>query len=295
MKEFRPPFAGFLFALAASFFYGLWPAAVRGVYAAGGDVGFVLFTMTWTRGLMMGVFCLATQRHLFVTRESVKQGLVGGFFQAVCLGALYASLKFISGPLAIIIHFSHTLMLLCFMAWRGEVRLNLATVVTTCAALIGLTFVLDLWHAQNAATMEGIVLAFISALATVSRLYVYGQQVKLRHPIVVGAESFLVAAAMLSPVLFFGVHPPVTWIGAGFAVLGCAAVTFASFAMFYGIALLGSFRLSLFSKMEPVFTSVFSAVLLGEILKGSQYAGIAMVLGSLALYQVFEQRHIKAA
>ncbi len=295
MKKYDLPFSGFLIALAASFFFGLWPVAVRGVYAAGGDVGFALSSMTWARALMMALFCLVTRRPLFATREAVMQGIVGGFFQAVCLATLYAALKTLSGPIVIIILFSSTLMLLFFMAWRGEIRLDVATVATTCGALAGLGFVLDLWHAQNAATIKGIVLAFVAALAAMSRLYVYGKQVKLRHPIVVGAESFLVAAAMLSPVLFLGVHPPVTWMGGAYAVLGCVAVTLGSFAMFYGIELLGSFKLSLFSKMEPVFTSIFSTLLLGEVLKSSQYAGIAMVLGSLALYQVFEQRRIKAA
>ena len=56
--------------------------------------------------------------------------------------------------------------------------------------------------------------------------------------------------------------------------------------MFYAISLLGSFDYSLLSKIEPVFTALFSFLLLGEILKPLQYLGMVIVLGSLAMYQI---------
>ncbi|MDR3423803.1 MAG: DMT family transporter [Alphaproteobacteria bacterium] len=286
--------AGFVIALASAIVFGLWPAAVRGIYTAGGDIVFALLVLTWARTLALCGFCLATKRPLFVTREAVRQGLIGGFFQAVALVTLYAALEYLPGPIAIIILFSYTLMLLFFMVWRGEMRLYKATVATTVTALVGLAFVLDVWHHQNAATIKGVALAFAAALASVGRFYVWGRQTKSRHPIIVGAESFLVAAVLISPAIFFGGHLPTTAKGEMFAFLGSAATSLAAFGMFYGVRLMGSFRWSLFAKMEPVFTAIFSALLLGEILKTGQYIGIVIVLGSLALFQIFEQKRITA-
>jgi threonine/homoserine efflux transporter RhtA len=65
---------------------------------------------------------------------------------------------------------------------RGEVKLDVVTVVATITALLGLSFVIDLWHHQDKGNWLGIVLAFIAAIATFSRMYVYGRQTKALRP-----------------------------------------------------------------------------------------------------------------
>jgi drug/metabolite transporter (DMT)-like permease len=201
------------------------------------------------------------------------------------------ALERLPGPLVIIIFFTHTLMLLFYMAWRGEIKLDAVTVLTTLMALTGLSLVLDLWHQKSSAELWGIALAFGAAVTAVIRLYVYGHQVRTRHPVTVGAESFLIAAALRLCVLLFGKPvAPATLTGAGYAVLGCVAMALGTFGMFYGIMMLGSFRWSLYAKMEPVLTALFSALLIGEMLKPAQYGGMAVVLGSLILYQIVDGR-----
>jgi drug/metabolite transporter (DMT)-like permease len=79
----------------------------------------------------------------------------------------------------------------------------------------------------------------------------------------------------------------------GRLAVASASLTLGSFCRCYGISLLGSSRWSLFVKLEPVFTSLFSLRLLLEILKLGQYMGIAVVIGSDALYQNSELRRIK--
>ena len=107
----------------------------------------------------------------------------------------------------------------------------------------------------------------------------------------VGAETFLATAVFMMVALFYDMpHVPVLLAGYGYALMGCVSLTVGTFAMFYGISLLGAFRWSLFLKLEPVFTALFSALFLGETLTLHQYAGIAVVVGSLALYQIIEHR-----
>ncbi len=283
---------GVLVAIVSAAIFGLWPAAVRGAYETGANVAFILPLTTWVRALAMAAFCLTTQRRLFATKEGTRQSMVGGAFQAVCMLGIYAALTFLPGPLAIIILFSHTLMLLFYMAWRREIRLDRATVFMTALALAGLTLVVDLWHPQPVSNFLGIGLAAVAALATVGRLYAYGRQTKDRHPIIVGAENFLVAAVFVLPVMAWQApHAPVVLAGWLYALLGCASLTVGTFGFFHGIALMGAFRWSLFGKIEPVFTALFSTLLLHETLKLSQYAGIALVVGSLAAYQLVDQRN----
>jgi drug/metabolite transporter (DMT)-like permease len=279
---------GMLVALMAAVVFGFYPPAFRAAYAHGANASFAVVVATWMRALAMTGYCLLKRRPLFASKEDRRSGISGGFFQAVSTGGLFGGLAFLPGPVVMIIMFSHTLLLLLYLAWRGEIKLDFATVATTVAALGGLTLVLDLWHMQ-AKSLIGMGLCFVAALAVVSRMYIYGREVKLRHPIVLGAENMLFAALFTS-LIWLVVPPQMPHDVAGFwwQMAGSAALTVGTFCMFYGIGLLGSFRWSLFGKIEPVFTTAFSALLIHETLKPLQYLGIAAVLASLTIYQFAE-------
>ena len=239
----------------------------------------------------MATFCVIRKHQLFKDKAALKEGIISGFFQLICSVGLFKALQFLPGPLVIIILFSHTLMLLFFMAWRKEIKLNPVVVSTTVIALVGLTLVLDLWHVQKVDHLIGIAFALAAALATVGRMYVWNSLTRLHHPLVIGAEGFIFTAIFSLGILFFDTpHLPVNLLGWEFVILGGVASAIGSFGMFYGISLLGSFQWSLFSKLEPVFTSIFSALLLNEILKTSQYFGILVVASSLVAYQAFAKR-----
>ncbi len=282
-----PPVLGVVFAFLSALFYGLYPATARALYIEGGDAILLALCMTWVRGLSMSLFCSANGLPLFQTREDRKQALIGGFLQAGSTLSIVLALSYIPGPVAMIILFSHTILLLFFMAWRGEIKLNALNISTTIIALIGLSFVLDVWRSQPGVHWLGMGLAFVTALIAVGRLYVYGQQTETRSPIVVGAESFLVAAVLTLAVLFFQpLRLPSSLAGYAYLIVTCATVALGTFCMFFSIAVLGAFQFSLMSKMEPIFTAAFCALLVNEVLETPQYAGMVLVLGSLVFYQL---------
>ena len=280
---------GIVAALASAICFGVYPAVSRFVYADGGNATFMILLTTGMRALGLWLFCLFTAKKLFKTGPDIKQGALGGFFQAISVLCIYFSLVYIPGPVMIIIVFSHTLMLLFFLAWKKEVKLNALTLLTTLAALFGLSLVLDLWVQEHNYNLFGMLLAFVAAIATGTRLYVYGREMKTRNPAVVGAENFIFAVLFILPVIFFILPQAPTSLSAnGFALLAALAQTFATFGMFYGIALIGSFRFSLFLKLEPIFTALFSIIFMKEILSWHQYVGMLTVIGSLVAFQYFD-------
>lgn len=286
---------GFLITLATAVAYGVWPSAMRAVYADGGNASFVVIIATIVRAIPLFVTCLAQRTPIFQTRQDTQSAVIGGFFQAISSSMALAAVFFLPGPLVVVIMFTHTLMLLVYMMWRGEIKPDLTTLLTTMSALIGLCFVLDLFHKQSSTNLIGMGMAFVCAVAIASRLYVYGHQMKTRLPAVVGSENFLIAAALMPLALFYQApHPPATLEGYGWMALGCTSLALGTFGQFYAIQLLGSFRYSLFLKLEPMFATIFAAILIGDILKPLQYMGIVMVMGSLALYQIFDHRRRKA-
>lgn len=290
--------AGVWIAVVSAMLYGLYPPAARAVYGDGGNAVFLMILTTFLRAAFLGVFCLARREVPFSSVQDRKLALAAGFFQALSIIGIFSALTFLPGPLVIVIVFTHTLMLLFFMAWRGEVQLDSFTIATAAVALAGLVFVLDVaGHlgtgdvARTQGFLLGIGLSFLSAVATFVRVYLYGRLVTARSPTVVGTENFITALFFLLPVaLFVSPQLPQTATGFFWAGMAGASLALASLAMFYGIRALGAFRYSLFLKLEPVFNALFSVAFLHEILKGSQYAGMAVVIGTLALYQYIEHR-----
>jgi drug/metabolite transporter (DMT)-like permease len=282
---------GIIVTVFGAIIYGAYPAAIRAVYEDQVSVIFVMLVTTWARVIGLTAFCLAKRKPLFASRAETKIAVTGGFFQSLSITGICASLLYLPAPLVICIVFTQTLMQLFFMVWRGEAKMDLATLVSTIMALLGLTIVLDVWHPQQNIEWIGIGLASMAAIVTTCRMYLYGKQTKTRHPIVVGAESFLTAGVILLPALLLGPitlpHTTEVWLWLGIA---CLSMIGGTFCMFTSIGLIGSFSYSMFAKLEPIFTAIFAVLFIHEVLQWHQYAGILIVVASLVAYQFLSSR-----
>jgi drug/metabolite transporter (DMT)-like permease len=186
---------------------------------------------------------------------------------------------------------AHTILLLFFLAWRGEIKLDVVNITTSLAVLFALGLVVDVWHAHPGTHWLGMALACISAVIAVSRLYIYGEQTKTRNPIVVGAENFLIAAVLTLLVPIFDAPAfPASDTGWMFLGVGCLSMALGTFGMFYALSILGAFQYSLMAKVEPIITALFAVIVLNEVLKPSQYVGIVLVAGSLVAFQVLGKK-----
>ena len=165
LRKLSPSHLGLLIVLGASASYGLSPTASRAVYADGGNATLVALTMMWVRALALMFFSLGIGKKLFVTRQDLKESFVGGFFQTISIFGFIFALVYLPSPVVSIILHSYTLLLLFFMGWRGEIKLNFVTIVVTLATLGGLILVIDPFHTQSAVRLIGAAMAFTAALA----------------------------------------------------------------------------------------------------------------------------------
>ena len=288
--------SGLALAVGVAILFGFYPPCLHVVYAAGGNASFVALVIVWARAMGLTIHCLIRRKPMFETREDIRQGFIGGFFQAISSGFTMLALDYLQGSLVVIILYTHTLMLLFFMVWKRDIKFSFLTMTIVATALTGLSLVLDIWHQQTGTNMLGMGFAFIAAAAIVPRLYVYGTQTMERDPAVVGAENFLIAAILTLPVLFIQIPAaPQTLAGNAWMFIGATTLATGTFYTFYGIAALGSFSWSLLQKLQPVFTALISALLISEILKPHQYVGMLLVLTSLVFYQFIMHRRRVAA
>ncbi len=282
---------GILVAVAACAIFGVYPAASRAAYADGANAVFVVLVTTFFRAVILSLRCFWNKELFFDTPAHRKKALVGGFWLAVSITGIITSLFFIPGPLVLMIVSMRSLVLLFIQSYKKEVKLDLLSLVVTFVALFGLSFVLDLWREQDISDWKGIVLAFLACIGTVFQFRVYDGQMRDRSPVAVGAESFSIAFLFVLPLVFLSwPTPPQSFAGWGWSGLSALSLGLGVFGMFYGIALLGAFKWSLFAKTETIFTAFFSVLFLGEYLKLSQYGGIAVVIASLVVYQLLSGR-----
>lgn len=282
---------GIAVAILTALAFGFYPPATRAVYAHGGNAVFIILLTTFMRAFSLTAFCLATNRPLFRNRADVKIAVWNGFFQALSISCILAAMKFLAGPLVITIVFSYVLMLYAFMIAKGEEQFSKTILLLVVVVFTGLGMVLNVQNSFNGLRWEGVGLAFLAAMATTTRVYVYGKLAQSRDPAVIGAEAFLFAAVFVCLLLFHAMPVlPDSTLGAIWSGVAALSLSAGSFGMFYGIALLGAFRFSLFSKLEPVFGALLAALLIGETLNTGQYIGMAIVIGGLALYQILRKR-----
>ncbi len=282
---------GLLISITAAIAFGLYPAAAKAAYRSGANFSFVIILTTFARALALLIFCGLTNKTVFPPAQMRKPALIGGFWQSVSVFGIIGSLAYVPAPVTIIIMFTHTVMLLFYMAYKGEQLLDRFVILTTLAALLGVSLVVDLWDNSNNLNFIGLALALLAAIATTIRLYVFGKEVLTQNPAVVGAQVFSVAAVCSLALCLIDLPiPPQDSQGFIWLLACCASLIIGTFGMFYGIALLGSFQWSLMAKLEPVFTALFAFLILGETLKLPQYLGMLLVLFSLVTYQYISQR-----
>ncbi len=271
---------------------GIYPAAARWSYQHGSNSTFIVLVTTFSRLLILYVCCIITKQKILQARNSNWKAIVsGGVLQAISIVGILSSVALIPGPVALTILFTHTLMLYGLCVVTGEERFTMIALACTAMALVGVTQVVGLWDSAVPLNIWGVVLAFIAAIATMGRAYLFGHQVKSDHPMVVGVWTFIVAFPItILLVLFCPAALPVDTQGIVAALLAALSLGLGTVAAFYGIALLGAFQFSLFLKIEPIFTALFSIIILSEYLSFNQYVGIATVLASLVGYQVFISR-----
>lgn len=281
---------GIAISIFAAITFGLYPAAAKATYAQGANISFVVVVTTVSRAFALIAFCASSGRRIAPRREQVRSTILAGICQAGSILGIIGSLAFLPAPVTIILMFTHTMMLLAWMWWKGELLVTAAVVASTAAALLGVSFVVDVWHHLGALSVPGICLALFAAVATAIRLYLFGKEVQEDHPAVVGARVFGIAA-LATTLLFLGMPPiaPAAVQGYFWLLICSLALIAGTFGMFYGIAYLGSFQWSLMAKLEPVFTATFAYLIVSEVLRPVQYFGMALVIGSLAFYQLLSR------
>jgi len=289
-------------AVAATRFGDLLPGLSAAVSFSVADIllkitlsgGMDALSLAALRGvLVVGCFMLwlrvgpPTRRH--TPRERLIALGVGLLFSVTMFGLLQA-VALLPVSIAILAYFVYPLLTGLAGVATGVDRVGWRAIAAAATAFIGLGIMLG-FHLEALAPL-GLACAFIAAIARVvtlllTRAYLNRADARLTtwYSMVPSTAVYLIALCLVGTV-----HLPAS-AGGWAAFVGVSITTTLSTLLIYiSTARIGPFRTALLMNLEPLLTTLFSMMLLGETLTQAQGAGAALMIASLVAFQLFRTR-----
>jgi drug/metabolite transporter (DMT)-like permease len=209
-----------------------------------------------------------------------------GLLLTLNLFGVFKAIELVPVSIAILTYFIYPLLTGLIGALTGIDRLTWRGATTAVVAFLGLGLIIGANPAQLA--VLGLLAAVGGALMRVAMLLI-------TRATLAGADARLVTWYTLwsSMLVFVGLslatwnwQPPDTALGwVAFVGIGFTT-TAAILALYVSTQRIGPFRTALYMNLEPLMTSVLSAVVLGDRMTPLQVAGGAVMIAALCAFQL---------
>ncbi len=205
----------------------------------------------------------------------------------------YFAIQRTSVAIAIIVQYTAPVWVLLYVVARGQQKLTLPKVAAVGVAITGITLTIGIVGAKSAAPLRLDTYGFFAALLASFSFAFYnvgGHRILARHD----RWRVLVWTLISAAVFWLFVNPPWKVIAAHYApaqwaflfVFSMISVLGAFSLYFLGLQYLEPTRAVIASCLEPVFSILLAAILLGEGLRPIQTLGIVLVLSAIVIVQL---------
>ena len=244
-------------------------------------------------GFGMGLACILSLISCLIGRKSLKvsprqalemAGFGGGGFTATMLLISYAYLSIPAG-MTIVLNFTYPILVAVFSAIFFKERLRWPGILALVFAITGVALISGLGASgaeMGSSPALGITLALLSGVAY-AVYFLAGRHASYREIDTSVANVYITgSAAVLCFIIAFAAGrfrlPPNGFMWLVLLSSGILGYMVALRLLLMGIRLLGSTTASALNTLEPVFASVTSMLVFGEIMTGQKIAGAALVL-----------------
>ena len=199
----------------------------------------------------------------------------------------FTSLLYISASMAVLLFYTYPMVVAVFSFIIHREKPGPGVIAALVLSFGGLLLILLSGEGTGPVGMAGILLALAAALVYSSYVLVGNRVVRKNSPIVTStlitlftAMGILATGLVKGSIRFdFGTG---AWIPTVCLALVCTVLPI--FTFFKGLEILGSTRTSMLSMMEPVFTVLYSALLLNSLLTPLQMlGGVAVLAGAFLI------------
>jgi DME family drug/metabolite transporter len=216
--------------------------------------------------------------------------LLGTLGVAVSNYFYYVAIQRTNVATAIIVQYTAPVWVLVYVVVRGQQKLSAQKVAAVALAVIGIALVINIAGASSALRLDvyGIIAALLASFSF-AFYNVSGHRILARY------DRWRVLAWTLAAAALFWlfVNPPWRIVAAHYApaqwlflfVFSMISVLGAFSLYFLGLQHLEPTRAIIASCLEPVFSILLAAMLLGEVLRPIQTLGIVFVLAAIVIVQ----------
>ncbi|MGB8580293.1 MAG: EamA family transporter [Candidatus Sulfotelmatobacter sp.] len=295
---------GYFFIASAAFLWGVSAALGRAVFTGRLLSTSILHpidplilsqTRTTFSLLVLLPLLLASkgwQRIKRPSRDLAYCFLLGTLGVAVSNYFYYVAIQRINVATAIIVQYTAPVWVLLYVVARRQQKLTLQKIAAVALAVTGIALVINLLGARSGAALHLDTYGIIAALLASFSFAFYnvgGHRILARHD----RWRVLVWALAAASLFWLIVNPPWKIAAAHYApaqwlflfVFSLISVLGAFSLYFLGLQYLEPTRAIIASCLEPVFSIVLAALLLGEVLRPIQSLGIVFVLAAIVIVQ----------
>jgi drug/metabolite transporter (DMT)-like permease len=257
------------------------PSFARLAYDGGSDA----LTVIAGRSIVTAAVCfLATAmlgRRLRIPRCSLAISLGLGLLYAAHLYGLLGAVTYLPVNMAILIYFSHPLMIGVAAMCAGRETASPLRLGALVAAVVGLA--LAVGFSLRGLSLLGVALASLAAV--LAAVIITSSAVAMRDSDSLAVTNYMMLSAAVCLSVFSlaqgDVKLPATgegWLGFGGVAL---SHTIGTLTFFGAIPLLGAVRAAMITNLEPVLGIVFAMLILGERMSPVQGTGTVLVIASI--------------
>jgi DME family drug/metabolite transporter len=205
----------------------------------------------------------------------------------------YVAIQRTSVAIAIIVQYTAPVWVLLYVVARGQQKLSLQRVAAVGVAITGIALTIGIVGAKSASPLRLDSYGFIAALLASFSFAFYnvgGHRILARYD----RWRVLVWTLTSASAFWLFVNPPWKVIAAHYApaqwgflfIFSMISVLGAFSLYFLGLQHLEPTRAIIASCLEPVFSILLAALLLGEVLRPIQTLGIVLVLSAIVIVQL---------
>jgi len=304
------PLRGYFFIASAAFLWGVSAALGRAVFtgklpliaaalgpAALRPIDPLILSQTRTTFSLLVLLPLLVgsqgwRRIKMPARDLAYCFVLGTLGVAVSNYFYYVAIQRTNVATAIIVQYTAPVWVLLYVVARGQQKLTLQKVAAVALAVTGIALVIDFLGALSGSGLHldpyGLVAALLASFSF-AFYNVGGHRILARYD----RWRVLVWTLTASAAFWLVVNPPWKIVAAHYApaqwlflfVFSMISVLGAFSLYFLGLQHLEPTRAIIASCLEPVFSILLAAMLLGEVLRPIQALGIVFVLAAIVIVQ----------
>lgn len=276
---------GIALILVSAVGFAVGPTAAKLAYNSGSNILTVVTLRGLIGGVLLGLLIISLRQGFAINRVAVRWIFLCSVFNAIMVYGIIGSVAYIPVSIAILIFFTHPILVALIVHHRGSDRLTIWKAVFAIGAFGGLA--LAMAPAIESVNALGFVLAALSAIG-VSGAILCGARAQLSatstqvnfYVTVCTTVAFAILTSALG-----GWSLPTDKLGWVGIVSAGVAIAVGLLSFYAAFRYLGALRATMLSNIEPLLSILVAAAVIGEKLRLVQWIGVAVMICAIVLFE----------